>query len=113
MMNMQKMMKQAQDLQKNMKIAQAEIEATTFYGTSAQDLVKVAFTGDRKMTQIDIASDLIDPEDAETLSDMITQAVNAALVDIDKTTEQKRGKFTKGLPFGSKIDRIKETRRVS
>ena len=50
MMNMQKMMKQAQDLQKNMKIAQAEIEATTFYGTSAQDLVKVAFTGDRKMT---------------------------------------------------------------
>ncbi|TLQ12777.1 YbaB/EbfC family nucleoid-associated protein [Lactococcus raffinolactis] len=99
MMNMQKMMKQAQDLQKNMKIAQAEIEATTFYGTSTQDLVKVAFTGDRKMTQIDIASDLIDPEDAETLSDMITQAVNAALVDIDKTTEQKLGKFTKGLPF--------------
>ena len=99
MMNMQKMMKQAQDLQKNMKIAQAEIEATTFYGTSAQDLVKVAFTGDRKMTQIGIASDLIDPEDTETLSDMITQAVNAALVDIDKTTEQKLGKFTKGLPF--------------
>ena len=99
MMNMQKMMKQAQDLQKNMKIAQAEIEATTFYGTSAQDLVKVAFTGDRKMTHIDIASDLIDPEDAETLSDMITQAVNVALVDIDKTTEQKLGKFTKGLPF--------------
>ena len=99
MMNMQKMMKQAQDLQKNMKIAQAEIEATTFYGTSAQDLVKVAFTGDRKMTQIVIASDLIDPEDAETLSDMITQAVNAALLDIDKTTEQKLGKFTKGLPF--------------
>ncbi|MGO3074015.1 MAG: YbaB/EbfC family nucleoid-associated protein [Pseudolactococcus laudensis] len=99
MMNMQKMMKQAQDLQKNMKIAQAEIEATTFYGTSAQDLVKVAFTGDRKMTQIDFSPDLIDPEDSETLSDMITQAVNAALVDIDKTTEQKLGKFTKGLPF--------------
>ncbi|MGO2742752.1 MAG: YbaB/EbfC family nucleoid-associated protein [Pseudolactococcus laudensis] len=99
MMNMQKMMKQAQDLQKNMKIAQAEIEATTFYGTSAQDLVKVAFTGDRKMTQIDISPDLIDPEDSETLSDMITQAVNAALVYIDKTTEQKLGKFTKGLPF--------------
>ena len=92
-------MKQAQDLQKNMKIAQAEIKATTFYGTSAQDLVKVAFTGDRKMTQIDIASDLIDPEDTETLSDMITQAVNVALIDIDKTTEQKLGKFTKGLPF--------------
>ncbi|CEN27610.1 YbaB/EbfC family nucleoid-associated protein [Lactococcus piscium] len=99
MMNMQKMMKQAQDLQKNMKVAQADIEATTFYGTSAQDLVKVAFTGDRKMTNIDIASDLIDPEDPETLSDMIAQAVNSALVDIDKTTEQKLGKFTKGLPF--------------
>ncbi|GFH41486.1 nucleoid-associated protein LL0120 [Lactococcus hodotermopsidis] len=99
MMNMKKMMQQAQDLQKNMKKAQAEIEETTFYGTSAQDLVKVAFTGDRKLTNLDISAELIDPEDAETLSDMIAQAVNNALVEIDKTTEQKMGKFTKGLPF--------------
>lgn len=99
MMNMQKMMKQAQDLQKNMKKTQAEIEATTFYGTSAQDLVKVAFTGDRKLTNLDIATDLIDPEDPETLSDMIAQAVNSALAEIDTVTEQKLGKFTKGLPF--------------
>ena len=99
MMNMQKMMKQAQDLQKNMKVAQADIEATTFYGTSAQDLVKVAFTGDRKMTNIDIASDLIDPEDPETLSDMIAQAVNSALVDIDKTTEQNLANLQKAYRF--------------
>ena len=99
MMNMQKMMKQAQDLQKNMKRTQAEIDATTFYGVSAQDLVKVAFTGNRKLINIDIATDLIDPEDPETLSDMIAQAVNSDLAEIDKTTEQKLGKFTKGLPF--------------
>jgi DNA-binding YbaB/EbfC family protein len=99
MMNMQKMMKQAQELQKNMKQTQAEIEATTFYGVSAQNLVKVAFTGNRKLTQLDIAKDLIDPEDPETLSAMIAQAVNSALTEIDHTTEQKLGQFTKGLPF--------------
>ena len=99
MMNMQKMMKQAQDLQKNMKRTQAEIDATTFYGVSAQDLVKVAFTGDRKLINIDIATDLIDPEDPETLSDMIAQAVNSALAEIDQTTDQTLRKFTKGLPF--------------
>ena len=99
MMNMQSMMKQAQKLQKQMQVSQEEIANTIFVGKSAQDLVTVEFSGDRTLKSLDINPDVIDPEDPETLQDMVTDAVNDALSQIEKVTEQKLGKFTKGLPF--------------
>ena len=98
-MNMQNMMKQAQKLQKQMQASQEEIANTTFFGKSAQDLVIAEFSGDRKLTNLTIKSDVIDPEDPETLQDLVADAVNDALTQIEKTTEQKLGKFSKGLPF--------------
>lgn len=99
MMNMQNMMKQAQKLQKQMQASQEEIANTTFLGKAAQDLVVAEFSGDRKLTSLTIKSDVIDPEDSETLQDLVADAVNDALNQIEKTTEQKLGKFSKGLPF--------------
>lgn len=96
---MQNMMKQAQKLQKQMQASQEEIANTTFLGKAAQDLVVAEFSGDRKLTSLTIKSDVIDPEDPETLQDLIADAVNDALTQIEKTTEQKLGKFSKGLPF--------------
>ncbi|MGL4483105.1 MAG: YbaB/EbfC family nucleoid-associated protein, partial [Lactococcus garvieae] len=66
---------------------------------AAQDLVVAEFSGDRKLTSLTIKSDVIDPEDPETLQDLVADAVNDALTQIEKTTEQKLGKFSKGLPF--------------
>ncbi|MGY3736737.1 YbaB/EbfC family nucleoid-associated protein [Lactococcus taiwanensis] len=99
MMNMQSMMKQAQKLQKQMQASQEEIANTTFVGKSAQDLVTAEFTGERKLTSLTIKSDIIDPEDPDTLQDLVADAVNDALAQIEKITEQKMGKFSKGLPF--------------
>ncbi|KAA8719072.1 YbaB/EbfC family nucleoid-associated protein [Lactococcus garvieae subsp. garvieae] len=99
MMNMQNMMKQAQKLQKQMQASQEEIANTTFLGKAAQDLVVAEFSGDRKLTSLTIKSDVIDPEDPETLQDLVADAVNDALTQIEKTTEQKLSKFSKGLPF--------------
>jgi len=99
MMNMQSMMKQAQKLQKQMQASQEEIANTTFVGKSAQDLVTAEFTGERKLTSLTINSDIIDPEDPDTLQDLVADAVNDALTQIEKITEQKMGKFSKGLPF--------------
>lgn len=96
---MQNMMKQAQKLQKQMQASQEEIANTTFVGKSAQDLVLAEFSGDRKLTNLTIKTDVIDPEDPETLQDLVADAVNDALSQIEKTTEQKLGKFSKGLPF--------------
>ena len=82
-----------------MQASQEEIANTTFVGKSAQDLVTAEFTGERKLTSLTIKSDIIDPEDPDTLQDLVADAVNDALTQIEKITEQKMGKFSKGLPF--------------
>jgi DNA-binding protein, YbaB/EbfC family len=99
MMNMQKMMKEAQKLQKQMQDSQDELAKTTFTGTSAQDLVTVEFTGDKKMKAIKFSKDVVDPDDLDTLEDMTISAVNDALSKIESETENKMGKFAKNLPF--------------
>ncbi|KXT77981.1 YbaB/EbfC family nucleoid-associated protein [Streptococcus sp. DD13] len=99
MMNMQNMMKQAQKLQKQMEQKQAELAASTFVGKSAQDLVVVTFTGDKKLIRIDYAEAIVDPEDIETLQDMTTQAINDALNQIDEATKKVMGAFAGKLPF--------------
>ena len=99
MMNMQNMMRQAQKLQKQMEQSQAELAATEFVGTSAQNLVTATLTGDKNIVRIDFNPAVVDPEDIETLSDMTVQAVNAALEQIDEATKKKLGAFAGKLPF--------------
>ena len=98
-MNMQNMMRQAQKLQKQMEQSQAELAATEFVGTSAQNLVTATLTGDKKVVKIDFDPAVVDPEDIETLSDMTVQALNTALEQIDETTKKKLGAFAGKLPF--------------
>lgn len=99
MMNMQNMMRQAQKLQKQMEKKQTELAETTFTGTSAQDLVSVVFTGDKKLVNITFKEAIVDPEDVETLQDMTTQAINDALSQIDDATQKTLGAFAGKLPF--------------
>ena len=96
-MNMQAMLKQAQNLQKQMLKEQDEINQTTF---SAQNgLVKVVVKGNKKIEKIEIdKSNQLDADDIEMLEDMIMVAINDALSQIDKMTEEKLGKYTKGMP---------------
>ena len=72
---------------------------TTFTGTSAQDLVSVVFTGDKKLVNITFKETIVDPEDVETLQDMTTQAINDALSQIDDATQKTLGAFAGKLPF--------------
>lgn len=99
MMNMQAMMKQAQKLQKQMEEKQAQLAATSFVGTSAQDLVTVTVTGDKTVQTINFKPEVVDPDDVETLSDMTLQALNAALKQVDEATQKTLGAFAGKLPF--------------
>lgn len=96
--NMQNMMKQAQKMQKEMMKEQELLKEKEFTGQSTNDYVKVIFSGDRKMKDIQIEEAVIDPEDGEMLQDLILMAVNDALDKIEKETEQTMGKYTKGIP---------------
>ena len=96
-MNMQAMLRQAQNMQKQMLNEQDKINNTVFYGENG--LVKVTMKGTKKLSKVEIKKeDDFSSDDLEMLEDMIMVAVNDALSQIDKETENKLGKYTKGLP---------------
>ena len=95
-MNIQAMMKQAQNLQKNMMKEKETIDNTVFEGTSS--FVTVQVSGDKKVKNIKIDNPDLISDDIEMLQDMIMIAINNAMTEIDKVTEEKMGKYTQGLP---------------
>ena len=95
-MNIQAMMKQAQQMQKDMMKAKEEIDNTTFEGKSS--FVTVEMKGTKELTKVSIDAESIEKDEIEMLEDMILVAVNEASKEVDKTTEEKMGKYTKGMP---------------
>ena len=96
-MNMQALMKQAQKMQKDMMSAKDEIDNMEFTGTSS--LVKVTMKGTKEVIKVEIDSnDSLEKDDIEMLQDMILVAVNDAISQIDKITEEKMGKYGNSIP---------------
>ena len=96
-MNMQAMLRQAQNMQRDMMKSQEEINKMSFTGENG--LVKVTMSGEKKVQKVDIQKDNdFTADDLEMLEDMILVAVNDALKQIEKVTEEKMGKYTKGIP---------------
>ena len=95
-MNMQAMMKQAQKLQKEMMAAKEEIDNKTYVGKSS--FVSITMSGDKKVKEIKIDKESIETDEMEMLQDMITVALENVMQQIDKETDEKMGKYTKGLP---------------
>ena len=78
-MDMKKMMKQAQKMQRDAAAAQQEIAAMTFEASAGGGMVKATATGEMVITAITIDPAAVDPEDVEMLQDMVVAAVNEAL----------------------------------
>ena len=95
-MNMQAMLKQAQKLQKKMLDEQKEIENKEFTGKSS--IVTVVAKGNKEIVKVSIDSEEISQDEIEMLEDMIMVAVNDCLKQIDDETQEKLGKYTKGMP---------------
>lgn len=96
-MNIQAMMRQAQNLQKEMMKAKDEIDTTEFVGESS--LVKVTVKGTKEVVKVEIdKSNSLDSDDLEMLEDMIQVAVNDANKKVDEMTEKKMGKFGNSIP---------------
>ena len=96
-MNMQALMRQAQNLQKDMMKAKYEIDKTEFVGESS--LVKITMKGNREVTKVEISKqDSLSEEDIEMLEDMILLAVNDANKKIEEFTNKKMGKFGNSMP---------------
>ena len=88
---MQQLMKQAQKMQQEMEAAQAEVLATEFIGTAGGELVTVTMAGSGQVNAITIGPAAVDPDDIETLQDLIVAALRDARRQLDALTEEKMG----------------------
>jgi DNA-binding YbaB/EbfC family protein len=88
-MDINKLMQQAQQMQEDMQKAQAEMEKETVEGTAGGGAVTVKATGTGKILEIKIKKEAIDPEDPETLEDLVLAAVNSALTAAEELAKSK------------------------
>lgn len=95
--NMGGMMKQMQQMQKKMMKAQDELLAMEFEASVGGGMVTVKATGDRKIVDININEEVVDPEDVDMLQDLILTAVNDVMKQIEDKTNATMGQFTQGL----------------
>ncbi len=96
-MNIQALMKQAQSLQKDMMKTKDEIDKMEF--TAESSFVTVKVNGKKEVLKVTIKPDAdFDLSDIDMLEDMVQVAINDALSQVDKVTEQKMGKYSSMMP---------------
>lgn len=100
-MDMKKMMKQAQKMQRDAAAAQEEIAQMEFTATAGGGMVEATVTGGGELKALRIDPEAIDPEDTEMLEDTIVAAVNEALRTASETSNERMSSIMGGmnLPF--------------
>ena len=96
-MNMNQLMKQAQKMQQEMAQMQEELASKTLEVSSGGGAVKVTVSGEKKIIDLTISPDVVDPDDVEMLQDLVMSAVNEALRQIEESANSQMSKLTGGL----------------
>lgn len=97
--NMNSMIKQAQKMQEKITEVQEDIENREFSTTVGGGAVEVTMTGNKKIKNLVIKPEVVDPEDIEMLQDLIISAFNDNVKQIEDTTEKEMGAITGGVSF--------------
>ena len=92
------LMKQAQDMQENLKKAQEQIASMEIEGQAGAGMVKVIMTGRHDIKRVSIDASLMG-DDKEMLEDLVAAAVNDAVRKVESTTQEKMSGVTSGLPL--------------
>ncbi|MEE2778518.1 MAG: YbaB/EbfC family nucleoid-associated protein [Acidobacteriota bacterium] len=94
-MNIQKLMKQAQQMQSRL---QGELETLEVEASVGGGMVAVTMSGHKLLKSVRIEKDVLDPEDPDMLQDLIVAAVNEASRKVDDEMQSKLGGLAGGLP---------------
>lgn len=92
--NMQAMIRQAQKMQEDMAAKQEELNAREYDISAGGGVVNVKINGKREILAIDLKPEVVDPDDIETLSDILVAAVNEAIKRVDDTNNTELNKIT-------------------
>ena len=92
------LMKQAQQMQANLQKAQEELANLEVTGQSGGGMVQVVMTGRHDVRRVTIDPSLME-EDKEMLEDLMAAAVNDAVRQLEKTTQEKMSSLTSGMPL--------------
>ena len=95
--NIQNLMRQAQKMQEDMQKSKEEIENTDFTASAGGGMVSVVMGGNRRVKSISIKPEVVDPDDIEMLSDLITAGVNDALAQIEQAEKDKLPQMPAGF----------------
>lgn len=88
------MVKQAQMMQEKMEAVQAEVEKQEVEATAGGGAVTIKMNGKKEVKSVTIKPEAVDPEDVETLEDLITVAVNDAIKKAEALMESAMGEIT-------------------
>ena len=95
--NMNQMLKQAQKMQEEMASLQEDLDAREYEVNAGGGVITVKITGKLEVKSIDIKPEIVDPDDIETLSDVLCAAVNEAIKKVNETNSSEMSKVTGSL----------------
>jgi len=96
--NMQQLMKQAQKMQQQLQSAQAELAEARVDGSAGGGMVTATVTGSGELIALTIDPQAVDPQDVETLQDLVVAAIRDATRRAGELAADKMGPLTGGLP---------------
>ncbi len=92
--NMQAMLRQAQKMQEDMAALQEDLDAKEYEIKAGGGMVTVNINGKKEVLSIDIQPEIVDPDDIETLSDILVAAVNEAIKRVETTNSEEMAKIS-------------------
>lgn len=95
--DMNGMIKRAQKMQEDMASLQEELDGREYEINAGGGVVTVKINGKMEIQTIDIKPEIVDPDDIETLSDVLVAAVNEAIKKVSETNSEEMGKITGSL----------------
>ncbi len=95
--NMNRIIKQAQKMQDDMKELQDRLDVTEYTGEAGSGLVKATVTGKHDVVGVKIDASVVDPDDIEMLEDLVAAAVNDAITKARLESESEMDKITNGV----------------
>lgn len=100
MIDMNELMKKAQELSQNMQKQQEELSKVTFDISVGGEMVKMKFNGKMELLDVQIDPEVVEKDDVQTLQDLILSAVNEGIRQSQKQMQESFGQQLGGMSGG-------------